>query len=261
YGQQKPVFVYRLVTYGTFEHKLHKTNVHKINLATEVIDKKVTAKTFTKSEAKNYLQPPVRPSEVESVGEVTVLDSVMSTVAKSHRDVIVSVQSQEEFVGEVLDEMTEQEKVDAEAALLSEVNRRKNRQPMPPPPTTLPPVDVADYPATTAGPPTFAALTDALAAPSSYEIPNGLDRPGPPPPLPPLGVPALEPPPARVLGDPVLVPGGGSVLPQPMAASPALSVVSQAQPDGGGSAGEIGDDHDDEEDHMVYLMQAGLWDT
>jgi len=62
YGQKKPVFVYRLQTFGTWEDRIYKINIHKLALANRVVDKKNTVKAFTKMEMKTYFQPP--PTEV-----------------------------------------------------------------------------------------------------------------------------------------------------------------------------------------------------
>ncbi|KAG0243849.1 hypothetical protein BGW41_001038, partial [Actinomortierella wolfii] len=58
YGQSKPVYVYRLQTHGTWEDKLHKTNIHKLGLSKRVIDEKNTVRNFNKNQMKKYFEPP-----------------------------------------------------------------------------------------------------------------------------------------------------------------------------------------------------------
>lgn len=62
YGQKKEVFVYRLQTFGTWEDRLYKLNIHKLGLANRVVDKKNPVKAFAKMDMKTYFQPP--PSNV-----------------------------------------------------------------------------------------------------------------------------------------------------------------------------------------------------
>ncbi|KAI9350052.1 SNF2 family N-terminal domain-containing protein [Zopfochytrium polystomum] len=132
YGQEKPTYVYRLLTYSTFEDKLHKTNIHKINLATEVVDKKNTAKLLNRDQQKKYLEPPVNPENVVSELDpnASFTDGVMTELVNKFKSGIVSINSHEEFVGEVEDDMTEHQKNRAKIALESEVNRRKSKQPI-----------------------------------------------------------------------------------------------------------------------------------
>ena len=58
YGQTRKVFVYRLQTYGTWEDKLYKTNLHKLGLSNRVVDKKNMVKSYTKTEMSSYFADP-----------------------------------------------------------------------------------------------------------------------------------------------------------------------------------------------------------
>lgn len=49
-GQEKPVYVYRMIAGGTFEEKLYRRNVFKSQLACRVVDKKNTIRTGSNSE-------------------------------------------------------------------------------------------------------------------------------------------------------------------------------------------------------------------
>ncbi|KAK3808886.1 MAG: SNF2 family N-terminal domain-containing protein [Linnemannia gamsii] len=61
YGQTRKVFVYRLQTFGTWEDKLYKTNLHKLGLSNRVVDKKTIHQAHSKTEMKSYFEPPPTP--------------------------------------------------------------------------------------------------------------------------------------------------------------------------------------------------------
>ncbi|KAF9909297.1 hypothetical protein EC991_008808 [Linnemannia zychae] len=61
YGQTRKVFVYRLQTFGTWEDKLYKTNLHKLGLSNRVVDKKNIHQAHSKTEMKTYFEPPPAP--------------------------------------------------------------------------------------------------------------------------------------------------------------------------------------------------------
>ncbi|KAI7818928.1 P-loop containing nucleoside triphosphate hydrolase protein [Gamsiella multidivaricata] len=64
YGQKRKVFVYRLQTFGTWEDKLYKTNLHKLGLSTRVVDKKNMIKSYTKTEMTKYFEQPPETTPV-----------------------------------------------------------------------------------------------------------------------------------------------------------------------------------------------------
>ncbi|KAI8052430.1 P-loop containing nucleoside triphosphate hydrolase protein [Syncephalis plumigaleata] len=58
YGQVKPVYVYRLQNFGTWEDKVYKNNIHKIGLAYRVVDERNPDKHFTRKEISTYFTLP-----------------------------------------------------------------------------------------------------------------------------------------------------------------------------------------------------------
>ncbi|KAJ3333151.1 hypothetical protein HDU76_011068 [Blyttiomyces sp. JEL0837] len=92
----------------------------------QVVDKKNTARTMEKADLKSYLQDPEEnpPSELDQNEELA--DDVLNAVKKKLAYAIVNITSYENLVKEIDDEMTEQEKAGAAAALNSEVQRRTN---------------------------------------------------------------------------------------------------------------------------------------
>ncbi|KPM05483.1 hypothetical protein QR98_0039470 [Sarcoptes scabiei] len=67
-GQTKPVFIYRLVAYGTMEWKIYERQVWKTSIAKRVVDIKQIMRHYTKSElAELYTYEP----DIEIVGNVS----------------------------------------------------------------------------------------------------------------------------------------------------------------------------------------------
>ncbi|KAJ3413190.1 NAD-dependent protein deacetylase sirtuin-2 [Chytridiales sp. JEL 0842] len=125
YGQKKRVYVYRMLTAGTFEDRVFKANLNKVNLATQVVDKKKTAKLFTKDEFKNYMKPPDEDLECEIDPNQVFDDTVANGMVQ--RDSLVRVATGEDLIKEIEDEMTEREKVRATAALNTEFLKRRKK--------------------------------------------------------------------------------------------------------------------------------------
>ncbi|KAF9572501.1 hypothetical protein EC968_009725 [Mortierella alpina] len=117
FGQKKPVFVYRLQTHDTWESKLYKTNLHKMNLSKRVVDKKNMAKDFSKTEMKSYYKLPQPLSETpkwateehieELLQAVKTDDSVLKAILDREKDVLTSILLQSDLVREEVSDLTE----------------------------------------------------------------------------------------------------------------------------------------------------------
>ncbi|KAF9943167.1 hypothetical protein BGZ67_004946 [Mortierella alpina] len=117
FGQKKPVFVYRLQTHDTWESKLYKTNLHKMNLSKRVVDKKNMAKDFSRTEMKSYYKLPQPLSETpkwateEHINEllqaVKTDDSVLKGILDREKDVLTSILLQSDLVREEVSDLTE----------------------------------------------------------------------------------------------------------------------------------------------------------
>ncbi|KAJ3237313.1 hypothetical protein HDU81_009649 [Chytriomyces hyalinus] len=127
YGQTKNVFVYRLLTFGAFEEKIFINNVHKMKLATQVLDNKNIEKTTIKAEMKQYfVDPPENPpSQLNS--NTVYADDIMQDIATRYAHEIIKIESHEDFVREVEDELTDVQRDKARQALNQEVHRRKHK--------------------------------------------------------------------------------------------------------------------------------------
>ncbi|KAJ1936731.1 hypothetical protein GGF37_005490, partial [Kickxella alabastrina] len=62
YGQRRRVYVYRLLTTGTWEDRLLSNNIFKVGLIRRVVDKQTMNRRVSKQDSQKYLQlPPARP--------------------------------------------------------------------------------------------------------------------------------------------------------------------------------------------------------
>ncbi|KAI9501435.1 SNF2 family N-terminal domain-containing protein, partial [Coemansia spiralis] len=62
YGQRRRVYVYRLLTTGTWEDRLFSNNVFKVSLTRRVVDKQSMGRRISKDDMKKYFQaPPTLP--------------------------------------------------------------------------------------------------------------------------------------------------------------------------------------------------------
>ncbi|KAJ1719831.1 hypothetical protein LPJ53_005465, partial [Coemansia erecta] len=79
YGQRRRVFVYRLMTTGTWEQRLIDNNIFKVSLTRRVVDKQSMGRRVSKENAQRYLQHP--PAQFGSITEAEA-----STVVADHHD-------------------------------------------------------------------------------------------------------------------------------------------------------------------------------
>ncbi|KAG0364266.1 hypothetical protein BGZ54_007692 [Gamsiella multidivaricata] len=140
YGQKRKVFVYRLQTFGTWEDKLYKTNLHKLGLSTRVVDKKNMIKSYTKTEMTKYFEQPPETTPVWASQEnVDTLftrpdtdDPVLRSVIDSNRETIASVALQSDLVREEDSDLTEADMVEIQNMIAEEQRRIDGHPPLAP---------------------------------------------------------------------------------------------------------------------------------
>ncbi|KAG9062946.1 hypothetical protein KI688_004546 [Linnemannia hyalina] len=135
YGQTRKVFVYRLHTFGTWEDKLYKTNLHKLGLSNRVVDKKNIFQAHSKTEMNMYFEPPPIPASnpqwvtEENVGalfdKVDSDDPVLRSVMQSNKEQITHIVPQSELVREVDSDLTEADMIDINSMIEEEERRIK----------------------------------------------------------------------------------------------------------------------------------------
>lgn len=124
-GQQKPVFVYRFVSGGTFEELVFNAAVFKSQLAVRVVDKKNIVRESSKQRTR-YLFP-VRPTEREDCDAIRGKDPQVlgKILAGSWRDCILRV-SLSELRDNERDNLTEDERKRVADALSMELLKRSD---------------------------------------------------------------------------------------------------------------------------------------
>ncbi|KAJ3238059.1 hypothetical protein HDU78_003754 [Chytriomyces hyalinus] len=127
YGQTKNVFVYRLLTFGAFEEKIFINNVHKMKLATQVLDNKNIEKTTVKAEMKQYFVDPPENPPSQLNPDAVYIDDIMKDIATRYAHEIIKIESHEDYVREIEDELTDFQRDKARQALDQEVHRRKHK--------------------------------------------------------------------------------------------------------------------------------------
>ncbi|KAF9137324.1 hypothetical protein BGX30_010336 [Mortierella sp. GBA39] len=135
YGQTRKVFVYRLHTFGTWEDKLYKTNLHKLGLSNRVVDKKNIFQAHSKTEMNMYFEPPPAPaSNPQWVSEENVSalfdkvdsdDPVLRSIMQTNKEQITHIVPQSELVREVDSDLTEADMIDINSMIEEEERRIK----------------------------------------------------------------------------------------------------------------------------------------
>ena len=119
-GQQKHVYVYRLLLSGSFEEAVQNQALFKLQLSTRVVDKKDTVRLANK-DVKKYLCP-LKPQAQQDLAlfrgkDPLVMDRVLDR--QSGSDCVRSIQLAETFLEEEKEELTaeEQRQVDEDVEL------------------------------------------------------------------------------------------------------------------------------------------------
>ncbi|KAG0255608.1 hypothetical protein DFQ27_006175 [Actinomortierella ambigua] len=147
YGQGRAVYVYRLQTYGTWEEKVHKTNVHKLNLSKRVIDEKNMARNYNRRQLKDYFEIPpatapqwgISDDRVEGLFErhPEVEEDLIRELINKHRQSLTLVVPHSQFTLEEQSDLTQEDRDDINKMLESEkqrIHNAANPPPLPPPP-------------------------------------------------------------------------------------------------------------------------------
>ncbi|KAI9374924.1 hypothetical protein BJX61DRAFT_226652 [Aspergillus egyptiacus] len=126
-GQQKPVFVYRFLSGGTFEELIHHKAIFKSQLSVRVVDKKNPIRTAIRK-AGDYLFPakPVAQKDIsEFVGkDPLVLDRILAEDQTREERLIRDITLTETFQIEDNDKLTDEEKKSVQEELHDEHLRR-----------------------------------------------------------------------------------------------------------------------------------------
>jgi SNF2 family DNA or RNA helicase len=155
-GQQKPVFVYRLVVGGTFEDEIYNKQMFKTSLTSRVVDKKNPRRCAT-GQAGEWLYPPkklIQQDLQQWIGKDAVLDTMLSRQMKTAEDSyegpvirsLITIETLQEEADDLPLNEEEQREVreELEASRTSRLNARRGpsnlswSQSAMPPPSTAP---------------------------------------------------------------------------------------------------------------------------
>lgn len=126
-GQDKPVYIYRFLSGGTFEEIIHNKSIFKTQLAMRVVDKKNVERSASKSLG-DYLFP-VKDVEKEDFSEYIgkdreVLDKIL--LSEQQSAAILSIALTETFCREDDEKLTEDEKKEIQEELELELLRQSD---------------------------------------------------------------------------------------------------------------------------------------
>lgn len=142
-GQQKPVFVYRLVTGGTFETNVYDKQIFKTTLTSRVVDKKNPIRT-TRRKAKDWLYPPHDVDQEDLSSEMNkdpnVLDQIIND-KKGPGSLIRALRTMETLQEEAQDApLTAEEKAEVDAEIAKSIGRLRRARSQQMPESAPPPI-------------------------------------------------------------------------------------------------------------------------
>ncbi|KAJ2825647.1 hypothetical protein IWW50_002755, partial [Coemansia erecta] len=97
YGQKKRVYVYRLLTTGTWENKLFDNNIFKVGMTRRVVDKQLMGRQSMRNDMKKYFRSlPVDPPSISSANIQQLLeenndDYVLASILAKYAHVLSNV--------------------------------------------------------------------------------------------------------------------------------------------------------------------------
>ncbi|KAJ2353485.1 hypothetical protein GGH92_000626 [Coemansia sp. RSA 2673] len=106
YGQRRRVYVYRLITAGTWEDNLFSNNLFKVAMTRRVVDRQTTGRRNTRDEMRRYFQhppltsPPISADDMARLAEEYHDDSVFTTLLAEHASNLAKVTPQATLVAE-----------------------------------------------------------------------------------------------------------------------------------------------------------------
>jgi superfamily II DNA/RNA helicase len=123
-GQTKPVFVYRFISGGTFEEKMHNTTVFKIQLAHRVVEKKNPKSLATRQ--KEWFRHAVKPAQEdlsEYIGKDKILDRVIKDMYDENTSQICGLKTIETLQEESEEAWTAEEEAEVNRMVTEEQKR------------------------------------------------------------------------------------------------------------------------------------------
>jgi hypothetical protein len=121
FGQQKPVFVYRLIADGTMEKKVYDLQIRKEGIAKRIVDEKTIERKFKDEDVKNYFDLNEFQNSLKQNLTTTCIpqllqqdDPVLTQILSTKKHLLTQVFEQETMFEEDLDQnCTEKEQQEA----------------------------------------------------------------------------------------------------------------------------------------------------
>ncbi|KAJ2711856.1 hypothetical protein H4R19_003048 [Coemansia spiralis] len=142
YGQTRRVYVYRVLTTGTWGNHLFNNNIFKIAMTCHVVDRQTMGRCTSREDAKRYFQPPPATSPAIAPDDVTALvdenkdDFILAVILARHAPALAEVTPQATLLANEDDNVLIDE-TELRAVLLQEKRRLG----------LLPPEPIAEAPA------------------------------------------------------------------------------------------------------------------
>ncbi|ORX65433.1 hypothetical protein DL89DRAFT_270965 [Linderina pennispora] len=129
YGQRRRVYVYRLMTTGTWEERLFANNVFKVSMTRRVVDKQTMGRRVNKEDMKKYFElPPSDPPKITGKARDELLkdysdDVVFASVMASYQDNISSVTPDATLLANEDENLSQEDMAHLEALFIHEKQR------------------------------------------------------------------------------------------------------------------------------------------
>ncbi|KAJ1952401.1 hypothetical protein EC988_003576, partial [Linderina pennispora] len=129
YGQRRRVYVYRLMTTGTWEERLFANNVFKVSMTRRVVDKQTMGRRVNKEDMKKYFElPPSDPPKITGMARDELLkdysdDVVFASVMASYQDNISSVTPDATLLANEDENLSQEDMAHLEALFIREKQR------------------------------------------------------------------------------------------------------------------------------------------
>ncbi|XP_017495005.1 PREDICTED: transcriptional regulator ATRX homolog [Rhagoletis zephyria] len=111
-GQTKPVFVYRMVAYGTMEEKIYRKQIVKQSLSRRVIDEQQVVRHYAKVEVEElYKLDDDYSAHADAVLPITATDDLLNDLIYEHKGLVLAVHEHDSLLEASPDEeLTEEER-------------------------------------------------------------------------------------------------------------------------------------------------------
>ncbi|KAJ2740541.1 hypothetical protein GGI20_005752, partial [Coemansia sp. BCRC 34301] len=129
YGQTRRVYVYRLMTFGTWEDNLFSNNTFKVAMTRRVVDRQTTGRRNTREDMRRYYQHPPLVSPTITDGELARLteeycdDSVFTSLLTRYAPTLAKVVPQATLVAEEEENLLEGDTELIQSLVQSELER------------------------------------------------------------------------------------------------------------------------------------------